>query len=446
LSDRKPERQEAIQAALSAIAIYEDLLRQQPEDATALGDLATTLASLGRQYAQQRGGSAEAVRQMQRARDIMQRLIGQQPESLRLRLKLAELHHDMYGNLVGDRRRQDEALQSSQDALNVYNELLERAPQSPRFKSQLGIIRDDRAVLYLREKRMADAIREAREARRILAEVVRANPDNERYQGYLGKACMRLGNALATTACYEEALDPLRESCDAFEHLLESRPGVMGFQSEYILALSTLGRVMGRLGRNDESVSVLKRASQSVTDLCRRDPTNVFLRGNLMDCKFNLAFSLTRSDRRDLEAVAAYEESLSIAKEVFGEGDWSHGDSNAAVGHISMAYSLREIGRDKEAEQALAKGRESLGNDGPSFYELARYDARSAQRLEGTGRNVHAIDALKERALVTLQRAVTLGLSDRLCVRKFGEMFQVLDRPEFQLILLDLAFPADPFK
>jgi hypothetical protein len=151
------------------------------------------------------------------------------------------------------------------------------------------------------------------------------------------------------------------------------------------------------------------------------------------------------SGRDHEEAVAAFEESRSIAKELFGEG-WSHsGTTSDEESLIFMAYSLREVGREGEAEQALARARESLGGNASSFYGLARYDARGARRLAATGGDPGAIKALEHRALEALQRAVTLGFSERLEVRQFGPTFQLHDHPEFRLILLDLDFPAKPF-
>ncbi len=44
-----------------------------------------------------------------------------------------------------------------------------------------------------------------------------------------------------------------------------------------------------------------------------------------------------------------------------------------------------------------------------------------------------------------MQHAVNLGFLDRLSVQRFGAMYQLRDRPQFRLILLDLDFPADPF-
>ena len=199
LTDRKPEREEAIRVDRAAIAIYEQLLREQHDDEATLDGLATTLARLGLDLAQQRGGSEEAGRHMQRARDIMQRLVIKQPESLRRRLKLAELHNTMYTNFVGNQRRQEEALQSSQDAMSLYKELLVRAPHSPRFKAQLGMIHDNRAILFLRKGTLADAIREGQQARGFLSDVVRANPDNDRYRGHLAGVCARLGLCLTSS-------------------------------------------------------------------------------------------------------------------------------------------------------------------------------------------------------------------------------------------------------
>jgi hypothetical protein len=39
---------------------------------------------------------------------------------------------------------------------------------------------------------------------------------------------------------------------------------------------------------------------------------------------------------------------------------------------------------------------------------------------------------------------VALGFSEKVAVQKFGEMFQLGDRPEFRSVLLDVGFPADP--
>ena len=136
------DREEATRSERSAIAIYEQLLRDRPDDAGILEDLATSLVSLGVKTASNRGGGEEGAAHMDRARDILQRLIELEPESLRHRLRLAELHDGMYDLFVGSQSRQDEAMRSSQTAIRLYEELLKRVPNSPRFKYRLGKLHD----------------------------------------------------------------------------------------------------------------------------------------------------------------------------------------------------------------------------------------------------------------------------------------------------------------
>ena len=119
--------------------------------------------------------------------------------------------------------------------------------------------------------------------------------------------------------------------------------------------------------------------------------------------KLNLAMSLTRSGRRHEEAVAAYEQSSTIAQQFFGPDGWSHGAGSAAKYHMAMAYSLREVGREKDAEEALGRGMHLLGNDASAYYMLARYEARGAERLARSGGDARVVEALTLRALATLQ-------------------------------------------
>jgi serine/threonine-protein kinase len=440
----KSQREESLRLDRAAVALCDQLLRERPEDEVILDDLARTLVSMGKRLYELRGRSGEGILHMRRAREILQRLIAREPDSLQARLKLAALHCAMYSLVAGDQRRQDEALQASHDALSVFRELLTRAPQSPRFKQQIGLIHDNRGILYARQKRWADALQEGRQARSTLSQVVAANPDNDQYRRYLAGACMRLGEWMNFTGVTEQALDPLREACDQFESIVKNRPGDTSSRPEYSATLTNLGATLGLLGRYDESASALERAIQVITQFSRDDPNNIFLRGDLISAKFNLAVFLTRAGRHR-EALTAYEESRSIGKELFGEGGWSHGDSIESPGNIAMAYSLRELGRDREAEQALALGRKALNGNAAGFHELACYEARGAQRLRSAGGHPRAIAALEHSALERLRRAVELGFAEKVSLRRFGAAYQLRDCQEYQLILLDSAFPAEPF-
>ena len=88
---------------------------------------------------------------------------------------------------------------------------------------------------------------------------------------------------------------------------------------------------------------------------------------------------------------------------------------------------------------------ESVGNNASSCYELARYYARGAQRLAAAAGDSRSVAPLESDALDAHRKAASLGFSDKLALQNFGQTFQLHDRPEFRLILLDTIFPSDPF-
>ena len=293
---------------------------------------------------------------------------------------------------------------------------------------------------------LAQAIEEAREARAILAEVVRINPKVTHYRMYLALASMRLGVWLSATGAGEKALEPLRESSLAWERFMAENPASSGAEGSYNQVLLTLGSSLALLGRFDEAAPVLRRSCDLMAGLISKDPTNVFRRGNLMACKLNLAVVLSRSARNHEEAVACFQEADSISKELFGGEGWAHdGVMNPAEPRIAWAYCLREIGRVEEADRTVSRLRGEVGDNGPSWCELARYDARGAERLAASGGDARAIHDLEDRAMKALGRAVDLGFSDLGSVERIGQLARLRDRSEFQLLLLDIPFPGDPF-
>jgi serine/threonine-protein kinase len=426
-----------------SIDAYDRLLRERFDDASTLDGLAIALAELGLIRTNQIGGAEEARALLRRARDILRRLAAEQPDSLRYRFRLAELHSRLYGRLVGDARWQAEATQSSQDAITLLQELIRRVPNSPRFRDQLGSVRRSRGNQHFRMRRYADAAGEYREARRIMTDLVRANPDNETYRMNLALTCSDLGSALRNAGASEEALGPLREACDACDRYLTSHPEDLAYRKEYIETLGELGAALVSLRRHDEGSAALRRSVDLAAEYCKHDPTDIFLRGDMMIFLGNLGSTLTRAGRHR-DAVAEYERSRAISREIFGGTGWSHGVGMAGL-QVSLATSLREIGRPDEAEALVAEARRELGDDPGNYWQLAGYEARGAALLAQAGGDPAAVKALKDRAMASLRRAVDLGFTELADIRDVAWFDSLRDREDFRLLMLGLAFPADPF-
>lgn len=76
----------------------------------------------------------------------------------------------------------------------------------------------------------------------------------------------------------------------------------MAFQGTSLGTFDAIGATESRPGRYEESAATLSRGAKIAAELCKRDPTNVSLRGDMMSLRFSLALSLTRADRHE-EAV-----------------------------------------------------------------------------------------------------------------------------------------------
>lgn len=55
------------------------------------------------------------------------------------------------------------------------------------------------------------------------------------------------------------------------------------------------------------------------------------------------------------------------------------------------------------------------------------------------------VTSLGEKAVETLHRAVAAGLQDAAFMRRDADLDPLRSRPDFQMLMMDLAFPDEPF-
>jgi serine/threonine-protein kinase len=445
LAEQKDQRDESMRVCREAISMFEELFRSHPADEDVREGLASALTTLGSARAMERGGIEEAGQCRSRAVELLTVLILEHPETLRYRRRLAELHGALFNSYIGEPRWQARALESSQDAMVVFEDLIRRYPNSPRFKVRLGRIHYSRSIIYHRLKKVEEAMREAEESRRILLDLVRTNPEIDEYRRFLAINTSNLGDMKREIGEYEQAKALAREASDELERLLARHPDDVDTHRYYLGALEIFAASVGSLGKDEEAAEALERWGVLAKDLLRRDPKNVFLRGDILVNRLNLGIALTASGRH-AEAISAYEESRSLSREIFGTEDPGHmTESEVAKGPIQMAYSLRELGRREEADAAIEMVRNKIGTAPDTLLCLARYESRGAELSRQRGDAASAIAVQKDRAMEALRLAVQRGLSDVRILRETADLRPLADRPDFQLLLLDAAFPANPF-
>jgi hypothetical protein len=69
----------------------------------------------------------------------------------------------------------------------------------------------------------------------------------------------------------------------------------------------------------------------------------------------------------------------------------------------------------------------------------------SAEGRGGPGLSTNAVTGLADQAMADLRRAAAMGWRDLAYCRYEPALAPLRGREDFRLLLLDLAFPADPF-
>ena len=123
-----------------------------------------------------------------------------------------------------------------------------------------------------------------------------------------------------------------------------------------------------------------------------------------------------------------------------------------------LADGLRRLAGLKleagDVSEAAADARRAVGlleglpsRDGPLWFILAcaRATLAAAEGRGGPGLSTGAATGLADQATADLRRAAAMGWRDLARCRYEPALAPLRGREDFRLLLLDLAFPADPF-
>ena len=152
------------------------------------------------------------------------------------------------------------------------------------------------------------------------------------------------------------------------------------------------------------------------------------------------------------KAVACYDKVLAIRRKLFDA------DPSISLNRTNLADTVRRRGvlnrrRGRVAEAAAdfrssadLLGRLATPNAG-DLYNLACSLALLSGVADRSGSGPSTVEdgGEADAAMVALRRAVNAGWRNASWARKDPDLDLIRSRPDFQLLILDLEFPADPF-
>jgi serine/threonine-protein kinase len=445
-------KDEALPLYRSALASAVALARAHPDGLAYRRDLATSHDVLGRLLSElgRPGDALHYYREALRVREDLARTRSDSPE---LRGELATSFTAL-GNLEAEVGRQRDALGSYRKALQIEEAITREFPISTRFRLDLANAHLNMGRMLTQLGAPDESLREHREAIAILETLAGANSTDLDVHGRLARAHISLGTALYNSGRDDEALKALGRGIAVLSPLVRANPAVTELRSDLALACENRGAIARQSGRPAEALAAFRGASESFEALARANPGVAYYRGNLAFNLNNIGSTLAALDRPD-EARLAIERARGILEDLCRANPTvAMYKDQLARGYVDLGKVLERLGRPAEALASLRRGLgiQEIRDDSGAFaaYNLACTRARCASLVgrghaELTPQEQSERRAFSDGAMEALRRAVDGGFRNAAHIARDSDLVPLHDRPDFQALLRELGFPADPF-
>jgi tetratricopeptide (TPR) repeat protein len=205
-------------------------------------------------------------------------------------------------------------------------------------------------------------------------------------------------------------------------------------------------------GRPSEALPFFERALEVRRRLAADYPTATVHQNELARLHMFIARDLVELGRQG-EALEPLERAVALFERLVADhpGIASYTE-DLAFTQVGIAEAHVGLGRPGEARRALGRARTlyeglstvsalyNLGCVESHLSDPALSDPAGGTGARGADREAHA-----ERAIAALRRAVAAGFRNLDQMRTDPDLGPLRSRSDFQLLMMDLAFPSDPF-
>jgi serine/threonine-protein kinase len=395
----------------------------------------------------------EAEGEIQESLALWDALARERSELAEYRSKLAACHFSL-GRLNRHQSRDEKTEAEYCLALDAAERLVREKPGEIAYQELLSSILGEYVEFQSHSNNLAGSEASSVRAVAITESLARDHPEVSRYQRRLGYSLDRLGHTYAQERKFPEAEQALRRSIAILEKLAADHPQDIEIATQlgetYVVMMDTLllqGNVQSGLEWASRTIPLLR-------SLARRDPhNNRASRAQLWRFLAGRAETLMRLGR-NAEASADFEEILGLVQgTMYGDLFRAfHALTRARLGELSALALL--------GDQVRETVRVGVGHGGIytgyyiTYYDSACIHSALAKRaLEDQGQPPAERRRLADRdlqlALELLDKARADGEFKKMIhldeVRKEALLDPLRSHPRFQLLMIDLAMPAEPF-
>jgi serine/threonine-protein kinase len=349
---------------------------------------------------------------------------------------------------------------------------------------------------------LSDALSYRLQGLKLFKELAQEQPNNIKILQWLHSSHFQVGREYQFNHRPEEALAAFREAEKVLKHMIATAPNELRLQRDLSAAQFHIACNLVTLGHREQALAVFEEGIRRCKAVAQADPSNVYFFQNSLVQYLHEYGSLLEEMGRQQEALANYEEAQAIIDRVLREVNPSeaifrfHRGWNAdligqlylkTTGRLDTArvafdrviatwegliqafpddpdyrlrlasgLALRGLARarsghpagaidDRRRAIAILDGLPARTSD--ELYDLARVHALLGAFAPAPGSGMSAAEAPSEldRAMTALRAAVAAGYRDLAHIRTDTDLDVLRSRPDFQLLMMDLAFPDEPF-
>jgi serine/threonine-protein kinase len=391
----------------------------------------------------------EAIEAVERARAILEAAAGIPPAE-DLLPNLADVNGAL-ALVLEEAGRFDEARAAYQRARDLGEALFRAKPNDEQTGHELARNLGNMGIFLRDAGRRDEALVAFGRAREVLRVVREANPTIVRLPAASAWIDSAAGETLVTLGRDAEALQALERARAAREALIKANPAVVRNREQWNRVQHQIAQIYTRAGRTPEALATFERARDFAASLVDAHPQETSYRQELAAICNDLA-ELYGNAEKPRAAASSFEKAASILRQIV-DADPSNGSSRTSLAKTlrHRGIAMQRCGRPADAaadfRRSIAVLQELKQPRSQAFYDLAcGYSLLSGiAGRAGSGLTVAEGRTEADRAVNNLRRAVASGWDNAAWMVKDTELHAIRSRPEFGLMALDAAFPADPF-
>jgi tetratricopeptide (TPR) repeat protein len=363
------------------------------------------------------------------------------------RLQLSEAYMRI-ADLSWELGLQEEALATHHQALSLVEQLATAAPADRALQAA-------RATCYTRigftlrtRGNSAQALGPYERAREIQEKLAREDPTEPHLQEILSWTLSNLGVIKQDVGRLAEAVQLQEHAIAIHEKLVESHPMNPRYRSDLAWCWRYLCLALVARGDSGSALELAERAAAVHEELIAAHREDVEFRWRLARCLDEVGRIRTRSGR-PAEAADSLERSSEFYDSVARDNPVPY-RLDVARDQLNLAHQRALTGNSDKARKCI-KNAEYLLERSTSilpvlFYDLACAYSLSSQTSVADSLSPAKRDSDRRHAVYALRRALSAGYCDLAQIRRDPFLEPLKGCREFQLLVMDLSLPLDPFK